>query len=739
MLFLFMLLTSMDVMYAKKNRVPKSFADSLMMKVKEVAPLYEQAVKEYESELYLKGTYYLVHRNQFLRSIPHKFRRRKGVREYVVERTSQLNYKSPGYYDQRTKMQVGTLPDMWNADPRVPDMLHLNVYAQLILSDKLISPLAKDGARYYAYSVDSVRGEVGQRVFTVRFTPKAINYQLVNGFMEVSENSWQIRRINYTGKSETMKSFTNDVIMGREGSNTELLPVSYKLYVDFRFLGNHIDAYYEAIQTYYKVVKEDRPKSRRMMPELLYASNLYDLSELYALNTSTQPFVQDTSLFKLVRPVPQTPREQELFADYARYQDTLANPALAPKKVRYSIRHKRFWERQGDWLINRHYMKIPIGSVGSVRMSPIVNPLALEYRPSTGFTYRIDFKYHRLFKNGRLVSILPRVGWNITENEIYWRVRSRFEYLPRHLGAFSLEVGKGNRVKAYNLIDELKTIPEEAMDKSKMFIDFYRDTYFTFNHSIEIANGLTFEAGLTFHRRSVAEREKWTDIEEIKQGVNPQYYPILDKFKKTYHSLAPRVHLEWTPGMYYYMDGQRKTNLYSNWPTVSVEWEMGLSGLKNGCKYNRMEFDFYHHLKIAALKKFFYRFGAGFYLDSEDVYFMDYHNFRRSYLPDGWSDDLGGSFQVMRGHTYNSASMYLRANFMYDAPFLIMRHKARFTRYVLSERLYLNIAHTPKAPIYTELGYGIGTHVFDLGTYIGFYKGKYHRVGARISFELFKK
>ena len=67
---------------------------------------------------------------------------------------------------------------------------------------------------------------------------------------------------------------------------------------------------------------------------------------------------------------------------------------------------------------------------------------------------------------------------------------------------------------------------------------------------------------------------------------------ILSRLSHVYTSFAPRVKLSYTPGQYYYMNGKRKVNLYSRYPTFSVEWERGIEGiLCNSGTYERVEVD----------------------------------------------------------------------------------------------------------------------------------------------------
>ena len=84
----------------------------------------------------------------------------------------------------------------------------------------------------------------------------------------------------------------------------------------------------------------------------------------------------------------------------------------------------------------------------------------------------------------------------------------------------------------------------------------------------------------------------------------------MDKFKNTYISFAPRIRIEWTPGLYYYMNGKRKINLHSLYPTFSVDYERGIKGVfKSTGEYERIEFDLQHQIRLGLMRNIYYRFG----------------------------------------------------------------------------------------------------------------------------------
>ena len=297
--------------------------------------------------------------------------------------------------------------------------------------------------------------------------------------------------------------------------------------------------------------------------------------------------------------------------------------------------------------------------------------------------------------------------------------------------------------------EALKAIPDSIFDFDQIHLDYFKDLYLHIRHSWEVVNGLTLDVGLSLHRRTEVERSKFVlvypDGPSVMSTAMPPLYPgfdpsVLKKFRHSYNSFAPRVRVTWTPGQYYYMSGDRKINLYSKYPTVSVDWERGLSGIMNSTgKYERIEVDFQHNIPLGLMRDIYYRLGWGAFTNQKELYFVDFANLARSNLPVGWNDEIGGVFQLLDGRWYNSSREYVRGHFTYEAPFLLLRHLKKYTQYVLNERLYLNALVVPHLNPYLEVGYGIGTHVFDFGVFASFANWKYQEMGVKFTFELFNR
>ena len=73
----------------------------------------------------------------------------------------------------------------------------------------------------------------------------------------------------------------------------------------------------------------------------------------------------------------------------------------------------------------------------------------------------------------------------------------------------------------------------------------------------------------------------------------------------------------------------------------------------------------------------------------------------------------------------------------YESPFILLRPFNKWLGMIQQERLYGGILFMPHLNPYIELGYGLGTHIFDVGLFVSSINGKYDSVGFKFTFELF--
>lgn len=689
-------------------------ADSIMRQVSGRAPLYSQEVGDYRAMLYVRSVMDVQRKNFMLRYLPSMFKTVRGERKYIHESVSDLHFTAPNIYDERRLSESGTARFFHAGDGRLPGYFHLNIYSTYMLEDQLLSPLTATARRYYRYRVDSVHGQPGRRLYTIRFTPRYSSSQLVKGSMVLSEATLTVRRMEMEIYSEFFKCVVS-LTMGDEDKPSRLLAGRVEVDGTFRFFGNKLGGHYLALLDF-EQVSTPRPQARK---------NPYDLSSSYTLRTDTSRTACDEACLASLRPVPLTPDEREIYRSHQARLDSL------PQEHADSLRNAR-WNKVGDMLAEPQTYHL--NEVNMLRMSPLFNPFMLGYSPSRGISYSLRLRYQSIFSRDRTLRITPRVGYNFKQGDVYWNMLADYEYRPAKSGAVSLEVGNGNRSYSSAYLDYLKQIPDSIFDFNRVNLRLYNDLYLKLRHRWELTDGLMLDVKLDMHRRSGGAH--YTPPSEGQE--EPDLAGAL--IHNRYNSFAPGLRLTWTPGQYFYRNGSRKVSLHSRYPTISMDCEHGLKGIfPHSGNYGRLELELQHSIPLDPIRQLYYRLGWGIYSRGKSTYFIDYVNFRRSHLPTGWNDDIGGVFQLLDSRWYNSSRQYASANVTYEVPFLLFPYFGRASRHVFSERIYLGGLVVPHLKPYIEVGYGVGTRLFDVGVFASFSNWKYSKVGAKFTFELFDR
>ena len=689
--------------------------DSILDKMYSSASIYSNEVKSYKANLYLKGTVTVHNRNRIIKYIPSMFKLEDSIKHYMHESLSELQYTAPAIYDRKIKAMVSTFRSQRGQVFDIMDYMKFNVYSSSLMGDKVLSPLNSQSEVHYKYILDSLLVIDNKPCYKIYVKPKYKSTKLVDGYMWLYADDWSVHSFDFEGVYDLI-DFRIKAYMGNT-PQTKYLPCYMDLDMNFRFLRNHLQMRYFGWLDYKEVKFTE-------LGEVIYLKkdrSKYNLSSSYTLTCDTSRLVTDIDSFSKLRPFPLTYEEELL------YKDKMDRKMLDRQKwIKDSIENLKrpksqvFLGQVGDALINSYDIDLP--KVGSINCSPIINPLLLSYSHRNGISYRQVYKYNKLFYDGRLLRIAPQIGFNFTKKELYGKVDIEYVYNPRKHGAWELHVGNGNRIYSSVVLDQLAAMPDSTFSFDGLDLDYFKDIYVNLSHNIEIVNGLNIWTGLSMHWRYTKST------------------PELDsRVRSRYNSFAPRVRIEWTPGMYYYMNGNRKVNVGSYYPTFIADYERGIKVFKSSGEYERLELSAEHIIKVRDIHHIAYHVGCGFFLNQEDMYFVDYVNFANRNLPQGWNDDIGGTFQMLDGRWYNASSHYVRGNMTYESPFILLYPVSKLLSFVQKERIYAGILFMPHLNPYFEIGYGIGTHIFDAGVFIGNERGKFTSVGCKFTFELFNK
>lgn len=696
---------------------PITSIDTLLQHLYAVAPVYKDTVREYRAHLYVRALLNIDKKNFLFRYIPQILHGEKDVNQYLLETYRDIHYTYPSIYDQKIRYISGTLRN----DKNIPGMINyfqVNIYAPYLVGDALLSPLAPKSTRHYYYRLDSITTDTLSRyLYHISFIPKNKSYQLIQGQMTVNDSSWSVRSISFEGRSDLLR-FKCKIQMGQPGSETEYLPEYYDIEASYALIWNKLSGRYRGRLKYIEIKKEKKE------------SKNYNLSASFTLTCDSTAYRRSERLFNHLRTIPLESYEQVLYKDYHERQRQRDSLSAREQK------RDKFWGHIGNFFIEDY--KWNVQNLGTFRCTPFVNPLLFSYSKSNGLAYRQELRYSNQFRNAQSLAFRTRLGYNFTCKEFYWQILSNYIYNPMRNGNLEISVGNGNRIYNSDVLNDIKNMADTVINFDFLNLTYFNDLNIQIKNRIELFNGLDLITGINMHRRTPVRKPSLnsSDVQQIQGQDNKDH--IISAIRKEYVSFAPNIRLEWTPGQYYYISNRKKTRLFSRYPTFILDYERGLNHVLGSTGvYERIEAEMQHTVRLGVRSKLSYRLGGGGFTNQRETYFVDFANLRNSNLPEGWSDDIGGVFQNLDSRWYNASSHYFRFNTVLEAPFLLLRHIGKYTGHIRNERLYLNFLTMRNLPTHIEVGYGIGTFIFDTGIFVSYEQPSGFGIGYKFTFELF--
>lgn len=661
----------------RHRRTPQtlnSYTERLMEHMRVNARQYSKKYPDYDANLFIKGNVELLRKGPFMKYIPYLKRLDTAVTNYYGEFIGGISFNNPNIYNHT----------IYSITSNKKKFLERNIDAiaspsirlniyQQYIYGNIYSPLAHKSSKYYRFQLDSLWIHNGETYFKIAFTPKFRNNKFVTGHFVGSTRSWTVRELEVDGAMEFVK-FKSNILMGEEEAPDELLPKTIKVNTLTKVVGTHLQGEYTSIMNYKSV--------RKSLLTSSHGENRFNLSLQYQTRLDT--------LSQLAKQIVQY-RDSVHFAQFPHEA-----PAAADSTVK--IHEPNAIEQMGRFILKGK--SIDIKDVGELKISPLFGPIRVNYSSNHGLTYTHKLKYSLRTHKNRLLQIQPKIGYNFKYGDVYWGVNGKFNYAPMRMGNLVLDIGNGSKIYSERLDSENTR---------------YRSYQARLGNKIELANGLTLGTTLA--------------LLQYTNTAHPS---------KQYITFAPEIELVYSPNQYYYMKDGRKVYLYSRYPTFSLNYAKALKNVFNTTtSYNKLEFDMHQTLDLGPLSQLSYRVGTGFFFNSTNLNFTEYNYLKRGNMPEGWNDDIGGTFQLLRSYQYRHMEKYIRANLKYDAPLILVPTLLRGVKYITKERLYANVLLANSLDPFIEVGYGLGTQLFTVALFWGGEVSNLTKVGVKFTFEVF--
>ena len=704
---------------ATQDEISQHRLNMLLDSLRSNAVKYRNISPDYEAGIYIKGNVDVLSRGRFINYIPIFKRLEADKNSYYAEFIGELTFTNPNIFNH-SLYSISTNKQRFideHIENIVAPSIQLNVYSQYFLG-QVYSPLAYLSGRYYNYQLDSTWKEGDTYYYRIAFSPRLANYKFVAGYLVANSGNFSIREIFVEGSFEFIR-YSGIVQMGKEGTRQEFLPQKISLSTDIRFMGTHLKGEYVSHLRYNKILAHHiaYPQNRQNGREWQNGRELqtrqerqqnlkqnrqqYDLSLQYRTQVDTISAIAER-IIEYRNSILNAGKSVVLYKDSSTIDAHTDSSRISADRL--NIKAPSAFEKMGRFML-RDY-SLDLKELGQLHITPLVSPILFDYSSSRGLSYNQKLRLSRVTESDKLYYIEPRLGYNFKYKEVHWGINGEVNYAPRRMSRIFIDLGNGNKFASRQPqpSDTLGGKPNE-----------FRAIHARVGHKIEITNGLTLSTNLALHQ-----------------------YRQLHNHTNFYSTFVPEVELQYTPHQYYYMNGERKVYLYSRYPTFTINFAHSFKNiLRSTTKFNKVEFDMQHRLKVGPMHALHYRVGFGLFYDYSDLHFAEFNNLRRNNLPEGWHDDIGGTFHLLTTVRYNEIDKYLRANIKYDAPLILVPSLFRKVKYITKERLYCNMLLVDTMDPYIEMGYGIGTNFFNVGLFWGGEITKWDMVGVKFTFEVF--
>ena len=743
------------------------------------APYYFNQVKEYESGVYLKGTFKIE-------KIPALIKMQIDDKEFkdligkllILESQNELKYSTPNKYEQRVIAMSSTIPEKLNIGDNIPmSILTNNIYEPSAFGGML----APGSFSVYKFKLEDSYDEDGHQISKIRVIPRKKSGRLVSGWLYIADNKWTIQRADLSRSEAGVTTRFN--LIYHEIKPGTFLPTTYDFSVKYDILGMKGNGQVYASIKYNRLETNDNnitlaqtdtiaaTKPTATIREALtkkQQSNLQKIEELSNKNDLTT-----REAYKMAKLTHKAVKEHELFTSRSssfNKRRTLELPSLdslimVTRDSLALMRDSSFWNQartlplRGEELqsyMQRDSMKIAKDSTNKAdslnKRDAIlwttnilfgeeikvgkkffvgyegVLPAFIMYNFVDGFWLGQQLRGGIKFDDNRSLSIKPAVYYVTARKTANVMIDGTLTYAPMRNGKLTVSTGNtsadfadnNGTGRLGNMLGSLFLTINTAK--------FYKKEYAAISNKVDIANGLALTAGINYEKRSDLENHTSYSILGKNPASNrPHGHP---NPMPTHEALVTNAMIEYTPMHYYSVYKGRKIYRQSAFPTMRLQYKRGFSGTS----FDNLEASVFQDIRLGLFDRLSYEVNAGKFLSSEQVYLPDFKHFRTSetFLT---GKSLNYSF-MMDNYKYATNDRWLQTHITYSSNYMLIKHIPALQSYFFDEALHVSSLWIPNMN-HNEIGYSIGIDALGrIGVVVGFKDLKYENVGFVISLPL---
>lgn len=694
-------------------------AYAIMRQAIKKAPYYQNVVKEYEAESYIKGNMELTK----VSKIVDRLSKTEGVKmsdfkdnNFVQESHSVIRFTAPETYEQQVKAFSSSIPD--NLDPH--DAMRLSTSSLYLPQfSGLISPLHPKAFSYYNFRYEGYTEEGKSVINKIKIIPKVKDPELMEGYLYIAENSWDIRHANLI--SHFMGVEQHFVINYDEMKDDIYLPTTFSNKVSVSMMGVEGGFNYYASTKYLSIIVNDSILENKVKKNKEKKSLEVKWNENYQVKTDSLATKQDSTYWLNVRSIPLSDSELQSYVvkdsiqqyvDSVRkehtdasfdFSDLLTGGQLGGDSTKFTFKYD--------------------GVLGGLRDYNFVDGFGL------GQKLEVSTRIHQ---NNKL-TLGTEAHYTTAREAMVWNVNLQLDYAPMQLGKLEVRVGDMSSDFNEDGVSKLdNAINSLVYGRNRSML--YRNKFAEVSNTISVINGLELGTQLKMAERS-----------PLKNNTHYSFFGARRKSRENIFSphygdlLSYGISLKYNPEIYYRIRNGKKQYLHSKYPTLMLNYSEGFSSIKSDNAHFRMlEGGVKQVVKTDLFSTLDYQVSGGGFLGSKTkMNFADFKHFNTA--DDLWltSKSPFSSFMLLDAYRASTNEYWFSTQVNYDSKYILLKRLPFLQGKMFNESLHLKYLYTPNLKNYTEVGYSINLfRSLSVGVNAAFLKFKYDAVGFKLSYNL---
>ncbi len=703
-------------------------AYAIMRKAIEKAPFYLSQVKEYTSEVYIKGSGKAT-------EIPKMIEKLAGMagediaiykdKLFLQESFSEIKFTEPDKYVQHVKAFSSTMPN-----DSIPEEAFgaatASLYSPMFLS--FVSPLNPKAFSYYKFRYEGYDEEDGIAINKIKVIPRLKDPKFMEGYLYIADEYWNIRHVELAARPP-MADILYTIHYSKVDEGVYLV-TAFDAQTKANIMGLKFTFNYSSSVKYTHILLNDSliaAQTVKKAPEKKKEKKSLEIkrNEKYKHESDSLATKRDSTYWDSIRNIALNTEELQ---SYVR-KDTIQAYVDSVKQVNL---HPRF--QWGDILSGGRFggdsSKVYFKYDGILEANP-------EYNFVDGLWLGESVELGIQRNRNSWFKINPRAYWALSRERLLWNVDAEYTYAPMRLGKLSISTGS---ISEDYISDKGMLRIENALYSLFMGVNnakFYQKDYLKIENEIDLANGLKLSILTEAAKRTSLDNHTTYSFFGKKEDAKPNIPPYPGDLNGSYENLLKyRIGLRYTPEYYYYVRNGKKQYSRSRFPTFQVEFQNGIPYDSNYSRFYRLDLGVSQSIKLGLFDYLRYGVIAGKFLNTNQFNYIDYKHFNSAdQLVTGKMFEF--SYELLPYYTYSTADKWVQAFATYNTKYLALKRLPFLQGKMFSESLHGKYLWTPDKKNYSEWGYAVGIPgLGSIGTFVSFDGLDYNSWGVSISVPL---